>query len=107
MNNLIEKILNKAGIKDLKELDPEEKQTLDSWQAVLSKDELTLEDVKKFCQVQIDFIEGRWRDYSLSNERKAELIPYHTCYKTLLLSMDNSRSDRENLEKNLLQIINQ
>jgi len=105
MHNLIEKLLFKRGIKDLKELDTEEKQTFENWQTILSKEELTLEDVKQFCASQVDIIENKWKDYNTDNAKKAELIPYHTCYKTLLLAIDSPRSARENLENQLLQMI--
>jgi len=106
MHNLIEKLFHKRGIEDLKELDPEEKQTFENWQAILSKEELTLPDLKQFCQSQIDIIEGKWRDFNLEQSKKAELIPYHTCYKTILSAVDSPRSARENLEKTLVQLIN-
>jgi hypothetical protein len=105
MHSLIEKLLFKRGIKDLKELDNEEKQTFDTWQSILSKEELKMEDVKQFCQSQIDIIENKWKDYNTDNAKKSELIPYHTCYKTLLLAIDSPRSARENLENQLLQMI--
>jgi len=105
MNNLIEKLLFKRGIKDLKELEPEEKQTFDNWQSILSKEELSVEDIKQFCSSQIGIIENKWKDYNTDNAKKSELIPYHTCYKTLLLAIDSPRSARENLENQLLQMI--
>jgi len=107
MHNLIEKLFHKRGIEDLKELDAEEKQTFENWQSILSKEELTIEDVKQFCGSQIDIIEGKWKDYNLENNKKSELIPYHTCYKTILLAIDSPKSARENLEKTLVQMIKQ
>ena len=105
MHNLIEKLLNKRGIKNIEELDKDEKETFEGWQSILSKEELTIGDVKQFCQSQVDVIENKWKDYNTENEKKAELIPYHTVYKTLLLAIDSPRSARENLENQLLQMI--
>lgn len=107
MHSLIEKIFKKSGIERIDELDVEEKKTFENWQAILSKEEMTLEDVKLFCQTQIDIIEGKWSDYNLDNAKKAELIPYHTCYKMILLAIDSPRSARENLERTLLQLVEQ
>lgn len=105
MHKLLEKLFHKRGIKDFNELDQEEKQTFENWQSILSKEELTLSDVKEFCQVQLDVIEGKWKDYNIDNTKKAELIPYHTCYKTLFLAIGSPRSARENLEKTLIQLL--
>jgi len=71
----------------------------------ISKEELTLEDVKQFCATQTDIIEGKWKDYGLENVKKAELIPYHTVYKTLLEAIDSPKSAREQLEKHLNQLL--
>ena len=83
MHNLLEKLFLKKGIKDANELSPEERKTFDNWKSILSKDELTLKDVKEFCKTQLEIIEGKWRNYDIDNIKKAELIPYHTVYKTL------------------------
>ena len=106
MHTLIEKLFHKRGIEDLKELTPEEKTDLDNWQAILTKDELNVDDIKNFCQTQIDIIESKWRDYNLEDSKKQGLIPYHTCYKTFLSAIQSPRSARENLEKTLIQLIN-
>ena len=64
MHNLLTKLFEKRGIKDATQLSPEERRDFDNWQAILSKDELTLEDVKVFCSTQCDVIEGKWKDYN-------------------------------------------
>jgi hypothetical protein len=112
MHTLIEKLLRKRGIKDFSELDnepmidksPTEKETFEGWQAVLSKEELTIKDIKEFCESQIGIIEGKWKDLSIQNEKKAELIPYHTVYKNLLAAIDSPQAARENLEKHLIEL---
>ena len=109
---LLEKFLNKRGVKDPEELDntpmPDgsltERQTFDNWRAILSKDELTLEDIKHFCERQIAVIEGKWADLNIEQARKAEMIPIHTVYKALLLAIDSPRSAREALEQQLEQL---
>lgn len=104
MHSLITKLFAKRGIKDANDLIPEEKKTFENWNAILSKEELTLEEIKDFCASQVDIIEGKWRDYNL--EHKAELIPYHTVYKTLLLAIESPKSAREALEKQLTEFLN-
>ena len=105
--NLIEKLLQKRGIKEVKDLSPEEKVNFDNWQLVLNKEELTMEEFKKFMQSQVEAIENRWKDLLVSKESKAELIPYHTVYKILLSVVDAPKSMKEALEIQLNQLLNQ
>lgn len=105
MKDILYRLLNKRGLK-VDELDKEEKAQFENWNAILSKEELTLEDVKQFCQTQCEIIKGKWSNYDLENAKKAELIPYFTVYSTLLQVIQSPKVARENLEKHLLQLIN-
>ena len=105
MHQILEKLLGKRGIKSLDELNKEEQETFEKWQAVLSKEELTTSDIKTFCQVQINMIEAKWSDLNVDKDKKAEWIPYHTVYKLLLTAIDSPRMAREAVEKNLIQLI--
>lgn len=104
--------MGKKGIKDFNELDstpmpdgsPTERQTFESYNAILSKEELTIDDVKHFCQSQIDVIENKWKDMTIETAKKAELICYHTVYKALLAAISSPRSARESLEKYLIEL---
>lgn len=107
MHGLIEKLLNKRGIKDTDHLDNEEKQTFENWQLVLNKSELSTSDISIFCRSQISVIENKWKDLGTPNEKKAELIPYHVVYKTLLAAIESPRSAREALEMQLNQLLTQ
>lgn len=97
-------ILTKRKLK-FDELSQEEQQTFKEWQLVLNKEELTTEDIKNFCRNQLEVIEGKWADLNLDQEKKAQLIPYHTVYKLLLMAIEAPKSAKEALEKNLLQLI--
>lgn len=105
MHYILEKLLKKQGIENLEELDKDEKKTFEGWQAALTKEELTVEDIKVFCQTQISMIETKWSDLTIDQGKKAEFIPYHTVYKLLLAAIDSPRSAREAVEKNLYQLI--
>lgn len=107
MHSLLSKLLGKRGITKVDELSHEEKKTYEDWQAVLSKEQLTTEDIKQFIQTQIDVIEAKWRDLEMDYTKKADLIPYHTCYKMLLGAINSPLVAREALEKNLQQLLNQ
>lgn len=114
MHPIIERIFRKRGIKEFKELDNEpmpdgsltERQTFENWDKILSKEEMTTADIKKFCESQLQIIEGKWKDMNTTNEKKAELIPYHTVYKALMIAIDAPRTQREQLEKQLEQYTN-
>ena len=102
--SILSKILQKRGIKDVTELDKEEKESFEGYEKILSKEDLTLEDVKHFLESQIGIIETKWKDYSTQN--KADLIPYHTCYKTLLNLINAPQVERKALEDYLSQLHN-
>lgn len=105
--NILEKFLFKKGIEKPEDLSPEERKTFDQWQLILNKDELTIKDIKKFCQLQIDAVENKWKDLEVPLVKKAELITFHTIYKTLLMAIDAPKAARENLEIQLNQMLNQ
>ena len=104
MHSLIYKLFKKRGIEKLEDLTEEERITFKEWDKTLGKEELTLEDVKRFCNTQCEIIEGKWKDYTLLKEEKAELIPYHTIYKTLLTAIDSPKQAREALERQLTEL---
>lgn len=109
---ILDKWLHKKGVKDPSDLDnkpmpdgsPTEKQTYEIYKAILGKEQLTLDDIKKFCERQLSVIETKWTDLNLEQIKKAEMIPYHTVYKTLLLAIDSPKAAREALEKQLEQL---
>lgn len=107
MHNLLEKLLNKRGIKSHDELDKEEKQSFENWQLVLNKEELSTKDIVAFCRSQVSVIENKWKDLETTNVKKAELIPYHTVYKLMLSAIESPRTAREAVEMHLNQLINQ
>ena len=104
MHPLLLKLFAKRGIEDIKQLDPEERQDFENWNKVLSKEELTLEDIKLFCQSQIDVIENKWKDLNLEDKKKMEMIAPHTVYKTILQTINAPKVVREQLEKQLLEL---
>lgn len=107
MHNSIEKLLHQRGIQSPDQLDPEEKKTFENWQLVLNKSELSTSDIQTFCRSQISVIENKWKDLETPNIKKAELIPYHVVYKTLLAAIESPKAARESLEIHLNQLINQ
>lgn len=103
--NILQKLLEKRGIKDIKELDDEERKQYKQWNEILSKETLTIKDIETFCQSQVDVIEGKWQDLNLDQRKKAEFIPYHTVYKLLLNAINSPKAVREQLEAQLNNLI--
>jgi len=114
MHNLIVQLFNKKGIKSIDELSQEqdplgvsEFSTIQNYEKVLSKRELTVEDIKSFLTQQIEIIDNKWRDHSVSQKRKNELLPVYTVYKALLGAINAPDAERIGMERYLLNIINQ
>ena len=111
--SILDLFLKKRGIGGPEELDdtpnsdgsPTEKQNFEIWRKILSKDELTIEDIKLFLQGQIGIIENKWKDMSLPQEKKAEFVTYHTIYKTLEQAISAPKAEREQLEVYLNQLL--
>lgn len=106
MKGILQKLLQKRGIESVDKLSVEEKQTFDSWEKILSKEELTLEDVKQFCKSQIEVIKGKWSNLDTESVKKQDLIPYFVVYSTLLQAIDAPKLARESLEQSLTQLLN-
>lgn len=104
--NALSRLLEKVGIANINDLSSEEKATYENYEKVLSKEELTLEDVKEFCRVQVGKIEEKWRDLNIESFKKEDLIPYHTVWKSILLAIESPKVVRESLEKQLTELIN-
>ena len=104
MHNLIEKLLNKRGIKNVTELQPEEKATFDKWSGILT-DEVTVDTILEFCKNQLNLIELQWKDLNNSKEKNERLILLHTVYKTLVDIITSPKAERMSLEKYINQLL--
>ncbi len=107
MHSLLVRLLDKRGLKSKDELDADERKDFDQWSLVLSREEMTIEDVKNFLTQQIELIEMKWRDHEVDTQKKNDLLPYHTAYKALYGAINGPARERSAMEVNLLNIINQ
>lgn len=105
MHSSLTKLFRKKGIESLDTLTEEERDVYNNYEKTLSKEELTIDDLRMFLKQQIDIIESKWSDYTLVQAKKSEFIPYHTVYKTLLRAIDAPQVEKESLEKYLTQLI--
>lgn len=100
--SILPKIFAKYGVKEVSELEPEEREIYENYQKVLSKEDLTLQDVKLFLENQIRIIEMKWRDFNGAG--KPDLIPYHVIYCVLRDMIAAPQAERERLEQYLIQL---
>ena len=107
MHPLLSRYISKLGFKNIEELSdkpmpdgsPSEKQTLESWNRILSKNEaVTVENVAEFCRQQIKAIEGRWKDLDNARKKNDRLVLLHTVYSAILESISAPQQQREALE---------
>ena len=105
MKGILQRLFEKRGIESIEQLDPAEKATFEGWEKVLSKETLTINDVQTFCRSQLGIIEAKWKDYSLEQSKKAELVPYFTVYKCILDAISAPLAAKQQLELHLQQLI--
>jgi len=110
--NLLDKLLQKKGVKSPEELDntpmpdgsPNERQTFEEYRRILSEGDITVEKIQEFCQSQINVIESKWKDLGIGNDKKAEWIPIHNVYSTLLSVIKSPKAAKEALETQLREL---
>ena len=106
MHILLSKLLARRGIKDIEELDKDEKAWFDDKQRILGQpDEITIEDFKKFCKTQIGVIEDQWKNLDNSSQKNERLITLHTVYSSILKVATANKMERELLEDHLNQLL--
>ena|SRR3990167_1786557 len=105
MHPLIARLFEKKGINDVRELSPDDQVEFHGWQKVFTQEDVSLEQVKKFCRSQLDAIEGHWSNLDNSNQKNERLIIQHTVYKTLLNLISAPSESKANLERYLQEMI--
>ena len=102
--SILSRLLEKRGVKE-EDLSTEEKAQFDKWKRTLSEGEITVPKIKEFCERMIAAIETKWRDFEYTN--KERLLPYHTAYKSILGILDGPKTEKEQLEKYLITLLEQ
>jgi hypothetical protein len=101
MTNILSQLLQKRGINDVNELSKEERVEFDNWNAILSKDEVSIEKIAEFCQSQIAIVERSFDDLERSPQKTDRLVLQHTIYSKFLNLISGPKHEREALEKYL------
>lgn len=96
--DILQRWTKKRGIEDINEASPDDQKLYEQYKTVLRGREITSKDIENFIKSQIGAVESKWRDLDLSTERKSELIPYHTAYKSILAVLTAPEAERAALE---------
>lgn len=97
---LLNKWLNKLKIEKVNDLSFDEQETYRKWDSVLSKKDLTVDDIKEFCQQELDFIDEKWAD-----KQDPKLISYRVVYSKLIKIIGAPQIERASLEGYLINLI--
>lgn len=105
MHQLLVKLFQKRNIVSVDELSDEEKKQFYGWNAILSDEPVSAQQIETFCRAKIGAIEEKWSDLSLDASKKADLIPYHTAYRALLGVISTPKTQKEELERYLQTLL--
>lgn len=105
MENSLSQLLQKRGIKDYTELDPEERAQFDIWRKILSKDELTMSDFREFCEQQLTLIGLQFEDSALEQRKQDKLVAQFAVYTAIKRAIDAPKLEKEQIEKYLRTLI--
>jgi hypothetical protein len=113
MNNIITKLLEKRGIKDVDELKGGERAKIETWSRIFSR-EVKVEDISRFIELEISRIEDEWLDTSDKNpfsylfewKKNLEAKARIRNYKNLQAVIREPEKNKENLEKYIKKLIN-
>ncbi len=96
----LSKLLDKAGVEDIKDLSPEELETYKRYKLTLTK-EITVQDIKEFCTTQLRVIENRSDGVTPLTMLQQACI--HV-YINFLKLIEAPEAERESLERMLNQM---
>jgi len=98
-------LFKRRGIKDYTELSSEELVQYENWKAVLSKEEVTIADLREFCSSQLVIIDSQFKDLDRNISKTERLVLLHSVYTAILALIDSPQIERENLEKYLTSLL--
>ena len=100
MHYLIENLFKKRGIESVDSLQPDEKSVFDRYNAILSNESVTIEQMIEFIKTQRGLVEQKFElDNKPSRAKNLELL--FTVYTKLLNFVEGPKAERESLIKYL------
>lgn len=105
MHELIERLLNRRGIRDATELRGEERKVYDAWQAVLNKPAPSVEDIAAVIRKELDRVNDERDGYDNSEKRDLYLKAYSRTLKLIHLTITTPEKQRNELKAQLEQLL--
>lgn len=103
--SILDKLLDKKGIKSIDELSAEERAIFDGYKLTLTSKGVTITDLQKFCRSQIALIEDKFGSAESKYDHYLKACLH--IYITLLKAIEAPKVERENLERYLIALINE
>lgn len=101
--SLLDKFLDKKGIKSIEDLTPEERATYDGFKTTLTGKTVTIKNLEDFCRSQIRIMEGRFAGPPTPHDVYLKACLH--VYLTLLKAIEAPKVERDNLERYLIALI--
>lgn len=103
--SLLDKLLDKKGIKNIDDLTLEERAIFDGYKVTLTGKNVSIKDLEEFCRNQIRIIEGKFSGPDDTHDSYLKACLH--VYLTLLKAIEAPKVERENLERYLIAIISE
>ena len=96
MHSLIERLLNKRGIKSIDDLKAKEREVYQAWMQVLTKPDTTIDDIKRVLPIETERVNAELRKYDNTERKELYLKAYAnllTFFTTLITSPEKQRNE--------------
>jgi len=100
---MLDRILQKLGIKSIDDLKPAEKATWVAWSKVLGRQDVTIEDLKKLLPIELERANIELRNHENSAQKDSYYKAYCSLLATLTKMIVAPTQEREQLKAMLNQ----
>jgi len=105
MHITLSKYLEKIGLKKLEDATPEEKQTFDRWNEILSEKDITVKDIEHLCAFEKGEIEKMWSNVNNAEKLNERLILLHTIWSKIEGAINPDTAERDALEEHIEKLM--
>jgi len=105
MHSLIDRVLNRRGIKGVEDLRGEERKQYDVWNAVLNKPDITIDDLKRLLPKEIERAKAELVKYDNSSQRDLYFKAVLRNLEMLTLLITIPEKQRQELSAQLEQML--
>lgn len=103
MHKLLHDLLAKRKLKP-QDLTPEETAEFRRWTTILDE-EVTVEKIVEFCNIQMDRIENEWSELDNKKLKNERLLIMHAVYKKIVRMIDGKKTERKSVEEELNRLL--